>query len=318
MARKMIALTVVSAALFGGSLACESAFAAPPGPAANPVIVYLNRDGAIEVANVDGSAKTVLRTNGSNRRPTWAPGGDGTTLNPWHIVYEYTICNQLKQFTLVKTNSGGLTAGSDVDISTSFAGQACAVDISPVADRLVFGEGPTEPGFLPSSLWTMNVNGGSEFDVKDAPDGSTITWATYNSDGTKIAFAIDGPSSSSIETIDSNGANLAPVLSTGGRFLEWSPDGHFLAFSAGGGSSVEGVYILDMITPGSTPVRLVSGSGATWSADNSQLAFNATTGVSVIDISTHKITSLVKGAHHPKFRNANMGSVTPALLSASK
>lgn len=85
--------------------------------------------------------------------------------------------------------------------------------------------------------------------------------------------------------------------------MEWSPDGKYLAYSAGSESVIEGVYIKDMTTPGSAPERLVSGSGASWSPDSSKLVFNASSGVSVIDIATRKITSLVKGAHHPKFRN---------------
>lgn len=315
MASKSIAFTIFSVALAGGLVLADTVLAAPPQPVeANPVLVYLNRSGAIEVANADGSAKTVLRPNVIARRPTWDPDGTGSFTDPWYIVYEANYCIELKRFALWK-NGTGLATGPDVVIWASVPpGNRCAnaVDISPAQNKLVFGNNNDT---APSSLRTMNDDGSSvETPVYSPSDGSNITWASYSCDGSKIAFVENGPTGSdSIRIVKSDGSEppAPPRLSTGGRYLEWSPDGTRLAFSAGSGTSPEGVWILD-VEGSSGPIRLVSGVYASWSADNSQLAYTGTTGVSVIDIAPpRRITVLVKGAHHPKFRNRDQGCPKP-------
>ncbi len=307
MASKSTALTFFSAALAGGLVLADTVWAAPPSPPANPTLVYINRHFDIEVSNADGTAKTVLLPQGGLRRPSWAPGG-ACASTTCHIVYEAPIC-QLAQFDLVLV--GGVpTAQNFSDISMFMnAGSACAAEISPIGDKLVFGESNTEQP--PSSLWTMDVSGGRVVGNSDVPIYSpadletTIQWPTYSPDGKKIAFVQIGPGPdypTSIKVFDTELGVVANSWPLGGRFLEWSPDGKYLAYSDGGGSSVEGIYIKNMTDPDSSPVRLVSGTMATW-LGSSQLAFTATTGISVISISGGKITSLVKGAHHPKFRN---------------
>lgn len=193
MASKSIAFTFFSAALAGGMLLAGTAWAAPPSPAADPALVYINRDFAIEVSNANGTAKTVLLPQGGLRRPSWAPGGDCTSA-PCLIVYEAPIC-QLRQFDLVMV-AGVPTVQNNSPISTVGADSACAAEISPMGDKLVFGEGYVSTGF--SSLWTMDVVDGrvdpnTNVSIYSAPAGSKITWSTYNNDGSRIAIVEDGP-----------------------------------------------------------------------------------------------------------------------------
>lgn len=193
MASKSIAFTIFSVALAGGLMLADTAWAAPPSPPANPVLIYINRAFGIEVSNADGAAKTELIAKSSLTRPSWAPAAGGAGY-PRHVVYESPIC-QLKQLDVVLDDAGKPKAINILPLPMpSDVSGACAPEISPVGDRLVFGEGNVETGQI-SSLWTMeaDANGGGEIEVYPAPSGSVITWSTYNNDGTQIAFVENGP-----------------------------------------------------------------------------------------------------------------------------
>jgi hypothetical protein len=79
----------------------DSALAKPPGGgsggSADPRLVYINKFGHIEVANLDGSAMAAVLPppdQFAHNRPNWSPLGSGTAGNPYRIVYESpALCN---------------------------------------------------------------------------------------------------------------------------------------------------------------------------------------------------------------------------------
>ena len=314
MTRKPMVFAAFVFLLAGGTILAESVMGAPPTPvSANPVLIYKNRAFGIEVSNADGTAKTELIAKSSLARPTWAPAG-GTDY-PRHVVYESPIC-RLKQFDLVLVD--GKPVADDIsDFPTPFEGYACAPDISPNGDRLVFGTGHYGDRSL---LGTVKLDGSDPVRVYEAPLNSTITWASYSPKGTQIAFIESGPANPNggpgvdfIKIINSDGTvgsdgNLTQTVYTASsslRLVEWSPGtvanpAGTLAFSHNT-SAGEAVYMLDLASP--MAERLANGASPSWSADASQIFYVSTTGISVITLNPRKTTSLVKGGMSPKFRN---------------
>lgn len=309
MTRKLMALAFVSAVVLGGPLSAGPALAGKATVVYNPVLVYLNRSGNVEVSNADGTAPAVLVNGG--RRPTWSPRGYGTPSSPYHIVYESPL-SKLRQFDVTQANNGVPTAGPSSEITTQTADQACAADISPDGTHLVFGECSVETGV--SSLFRMDIDitthwvtPNSDVPLFDATPGAAVTWASFDPTGTKIAFIENGPAVGEDYIKIWDGSTLTPVVTPllhtinglGPRFIEWSPTpGGPLTFSGTGG-----IYTID-VAAGSQPVlRTTGGAASTWSADGTELAFSANTGIAKINLNTGKITTLVRGADHPKYRN---------------
>jgi Tol biopolymer transport system component len=144
--------------------------------------------------------------------------------------------------------------------------------------------------------------------VHTAPDNNTgITWASFNPDGTKIAFCENGVSGDALYILTladgSIGQPSGWTSSIGCSWIEWSPLGDKLAFS--------GINVYDFST-GNTIIAAQGGTPS-WSANGSKIAYQSSMtggGVAVVNSTGGNSTLIVKGAVRPKFRK-NLLSPSP-------
>jgi WD40 repeat protein len=307
MCRIPTARVVLWVALLAGMVVPELAEAGKSsGPISSPVLAYINRSGDLEVSNADGAANSVI-VPGYATRPTWRPTAP-TNQGPYRIVYESPIC-VLNALDVGVPQSGlpQLVPGSVHKLSLGSASQGCAANFSSDGSQLVFGEGYVESG--DSSIFLMDAGTGNVTGpiYTPAASGNVITWATFSPAGDQIAFVEEGPGPSyqtTIKVITKDTAGqwgnpslvVAPANGSSWRFLEWSPLGDKLAFDDGAGS-IYTARVSDGI-----PVRVTSGGTPTWSPDGASLFLSGTTGIVRVPASGGTAKSIVKGAHHPKFR----------------
>jgi hypothetical protein len=268
---------------------------------ANPAITYVTK-GTVSVSNADGSNATKLSVNGS--RPSFGPSGNGTTGNPYHIVFEPTLC---ALSTADVTIVNGVPKSSNVkSVPTPLATQACAPQWSPAGDKIVYGEAFTNQ--QPSSIWTISTDGTNETSLYDAASGNIAAWPTWNSDGSKIAFVEQGanpPYDTTIKVMDSNGQNVVEVLAEDTlyyiRYLDWARTKNTLVFQAEAANGATNIYTLDISTPGTQPQFVTTGNTPTWSPTDSFIAFVSGTSISSYEFATHRTKSLIKSATNPNW-----------------
>jgi len=321
------ALIAASVILFGGALGPTGTADAAKGGGkpgggssqSDPRLVYINnKSGAIEVANLDGSARAVvLPAAGGYVRPNWSPLGDGSESAPYRIVYELPICAPwLNVLDLVIVDGATTAKGDPSQISTG--GQpACAPEYSRDGTKLIFGEGFTEnPSTNPSSLWIMDATGlNPPIAVYDAPTDWSITYASISPNGDRIAFVESGPGpayANRITIVNTGDLSYNVVLDEsrgyGPRYLEWSPSSNELAFTSPWDSLGPGDHIfimnLDALPAGPQPLPV---SGSTWrpswcAGTLNQLVFSNHNGVSVYDFTTGQSKLVVRGGGAAKCR----------------
>lgn len=331
MANNRTLLSLLGVALLGSSLGVVPALAAGKpgtGTVPAPALLYINKSGAIEVSNADGSAAAVVVASGGIHRPNWSPAGQNDINNkdnPAKIVFERGICQLHEVDVWVENNVvKSSPAAAERVLPTAGAGiqdQACAADLN--GTMLVSGEAYTETPT--SDLFTMTRSPGGSWTTPVAIYGvpyaniineNTITWSTLSPLGDYIAFAEyqGAPANRArIKIIASNG--LGPVSTVLDNpsyipaLMEWSPQGNTLAFASSGG-----LYTMELVPPGvngewtaSPPVLLVSGGNSpTWSGTGT-IYFDNSNGISTISRTTAGAWGaaklLIRGASRPRYRN---------------
>jgi len=266
---------------------------------ANPTIAYVGAKSAINVSNSDGSSATKLSLTGT--RPSLAPGGSGTTADPWRLVYEPSTCHiSTANLVLVK---GTPTAQNITILPTPLAGQACESEWSPSGSSIVYAEGFTN--LRPSSIWTILPNGNNETDLYDGQPGNVVVWPTWKSDGSKIAFVEMGenpPYDCSIKVMDSDGLNVTTVLPPDQLYyiqgLEWARTKDMLIFSSEDSKGNDYIYTLDISVPGAVPQKVAQGKSPSFSPDDSSFIY-ATSSIFSFDLATGKTKTLIRNADSP-------------------
>jgi Tol biopolymer transport system component len=303
-------LAAVSVSLVDAFVLTGATLAAgkPGGTVSNPELVYINRSNQIEVANADGSAKTVVlpaATQYRHHNPNWSPLGDGSAGDPYRIVYESPgVCNKwLNFFDLVIQD--GIPTATNVQENVPTSGQSCAPAYSRDGGELVYADGYQEA--QSSRAYVLNTNDGNETVVYDAPPNWGVFFATFSTNGRKVAFVESlgvAPYSKRIKILDRDSGAVAEVLGPNvlqPQFLEWHPTLDVLAFNSG-----FNIYTLDIPATGSpppAPVLLIpNGAAPSWSRTGDKLAFEAQNGVAVYNFATGKITVVARGGKRPKFR----------------
>ena len=333
MANNRTLLSLLGVALLGSSLGVVPALAAGKpgtGTAPAPALLYINKSGAIEVSNADGSAAAVVVASGGIHRPNWSPESQNNINNkdnPAKIVFERGICQLHEVDVWVENNVVKSTpAAFERVLPTAGAGiqdQACAADLN--GTMLVSGESYTDtptsdlftmtriPDGTPSGTWTTPV---AIYDVPytNITNENTITWSSLSPLGDYIAFAEHqgAPANRArIKIIASNGLGpVSTVLNNSSyvpALMEWSPQGNTLAFASSGG-----LYTMELVPPvngewaKSEPVLLVSGGNSpTWSGTGT-IYFDNSNGISTISKTAGAWGAaklLIRGARRPRYRN---------------
>lgn len=322
--------------LFLSGLAAAVCIAGPaeagkPGPAPQPpapALLYINKAGAVEVSNADGSAAKVVIPAGGIHRPNWAPLNSGNINdpnNPARIVFEQPICT-LREID-VWVENGAINTGPIVSgvlaprplprADSAVQDSACAADLN--GNMLVSGEAYTETPT--SDLFTM-TRGADGWSTPTAIYGlpfanitseNTITWATYSPNGRYIAF-VESTDRRRIKIIDTiNPSSISTVLDDPNHdpaILEWSPAGNTLAFESAFGVHVMNVNFDETANSwtGTLPIKIAASAGSpTWSDSGEQIYLTASGGVSVMSklsgSTWGNLKLLVRGASRPRYRN---------------
>jgi hypothetical protein len=279
---------------------------------ADPVIAYFG----IAVVDADGSNPSTLSTGGL---PSWASSGDGTALNPYHIVFESSACHMARMDVVV---SGSHVEAANVEPlpTPALATSACDPAWSPIGDEIAFGEGsvncPNNDCPRPSSLWVIPADPARASEataIYDVPSSGSLYWPTWSPTAEYIAFVEQTPSAQfSMRIIDrGNGDSWVVVDTTQFSFIQapqWARTRNAIAF--GGvptGGSFQSIYILDLdlTLHAAGPARQVvrRAYGPTWSPDDTKLAFAAATGgIRILDLTTGKTSSVSGTGSFPDWR----------------
>jgi Tol biopolymer transport system component len=133
-----------------------------------------------------------------------------------------------------------------------------------------------------TTMFVMGFDGGQYGDVANAPS-TNVSFASFSSDGRKIAFNTAAGGVSQIFTANVDGTNKTQLTSfTNGAVRPvWSPDGTKIAFSGSNGSG--GFQIWSMNTDGTGQTNLTNdGVGGNdfpaWSPDSTKIAFQRLNG----------------------------------------
>jgi Tol biopolymer transport system component/CxxC motif-containing protein (DUF1111 family) len=133
-----------------------------------------------------------------------------------------------------------------------------------------------------NTMFVMGFDGGQYGDVANAPT-TNVSFASFSSDGRKIAFntAVSGVSQIFTANVDGTNQTQLTSLTNGALHPTWSPDGTKIAFSGSNGSG--GFQIWSMNTDGTGQTNLTNdGVGGNdfpaWSPDSTKIAFQRLNG----------------------------------------
>jgi hypothetical protein len=161
-----------------------------PPPSANPQIAFWN-GGNLQVMNADGSnVTTIYSTTSGAGRPSWAPSGEGTLTNPYHLVFEPRNDGTCPLAMIdVDTTGDAIHARNLRDFAATYV--ACAPSWSPQGDEIAYGgaqAGASPSQIGPSPLFVIPSGGGSPTALYTPPLGSYVFHSTWRADGSAIAF----------------------------------------------------------------------------------------------------------------------------------
>jgi TolB protein len=171
-------------------------------------------DGAIRIANADGSNLTAITQYEGNRSPDWSPDGQKIV-----FVSERDGNPEIYVMDADGSNQTNLTNNPWSDDNPAW---------SPDGSRIVFAsnrnDSQGEPPYY-TDLYLMDPDGDNVENLTNSPDGSEgePDWAP---DGSRIVFT--SGLLGKIMIMDSDGAN--PVGIAEGSEPKWSPDGELIAF----------------------------------------------------------------------------------------
>jgi Tol biopolymer transport system component/CxxC motif-containing protein (DUF1111 family) len=132
------------------------------------------------------------------------------------------------------------------------------------------------------TMFVMGFDGGQYGEVANKPS-TAVSFASFSSDGRKIAFNTSAGGINQIFTANVDGTNQTQLTSfaNGALHPTWSPDGTKIAFAGSNGPG--GVQIWSMNTDGTGQTNLTNdGVGGNdypaWSPDSTKIAFQRQTG----------------------------------------
>jgi Tol biopolymer transport system component len=197
--------------------------------------VYIDQDGSVYVADLDGSnAQALTETRSTGAGPTgpqWSPDGSS-------IVYQDGPEDpSMGNLFVVDVDSGQVRQITDTEGATSENLTYMSPTFDPTGTSVMFTMPTVEGGEERYDLWSVPATGGEPTLVREG-----ATFADYSPDGTQIAFVEDGGFGDLFVAPTAGGK--AQKLATGEIVVpRWSPDGTRIAFNREGV-----VYVVDVET----------------------------------------------------------------------
>jgi len=181
---------------------------------------------------------------------------------------------------------------------TSFLGGEYHPAISPGGDRVAFVRGSDEPAGSNADIWVQPI-GGDDDPIRLTTD-PLMDWSpTWSPDGNYVAFLRGFPGRSDILRIPAIGgpeqklgevffpAPISAKLLFGYTFLDWSPDGRYLAVAQGPTGDQRSPQRLEVATGDITPLLTATdrfvGSPA-YSPNGRSIAFTMSRGIGNMDV----------------------------------
>jgi Tol biopolymer transport system component/subtilisin-like proprotein convertase family protein len=202
-------------------------------------IAYSTSEGAIIVANADGSGSRILSQGGFAADPSWSP--DGTK-----IAFAHRGNSGDRQVYVINAN------GSNQLLLTNSVGNKYGPVWSPDGGRILYqnfqGSG--------AQLFVMDADGGNQIMLtSDAGFHSEFSWSP---DGSRILFVHQTNGTSTIDVMNADGSGAHTVSHNSGFDYEpeWAPDGSRIVFTGD-----DGIYVVN--ADGSHQKRYSDG----WTAD---------------------------------------------------
>src|ERR1043166_1986258 len=183
-----------------------------------PDLVFRNTGGGLSVVNQDGSGSTQILRSGAY--PEWGPGGSGTQVDPYKLVYQPAPGCGAINLAGVYLDSRGKPAVENIS-SINAAFGACWPTYSPAGDRVAFVE--ARPNNNPA-ISSIATDGSTEIVHCAPPVGSTVIDPVYSPDGSKIAFiefVMGNGSTASVKEVDMLG-NVTTLVESGSFAGVWA------------------------------------------------------------------------------------------------
>jgi hypothetical protein len=281
-----------------------------PPPQSNPQISFWN-GGNLRVMNADGSNVTTLFSIPAATRPaSWAPFGDGSAANPYHLVFD-RINDSICTLVMMDVDTiGGIVHGTNPRVLPT-PGYACAPAWSPIGDEISYGgsqEGSSPFVIGPSPLFVIPSTGGTPTALYTPPLGSYVFYSAWRSDGSAIAFTEVLNNAYALRVINRATGAVTTVVAAGTfveiAYVSWARTRDVLAFCIGRpvnknfvrlevdtirlARDVNGNYVA-----GGTPGYVTGGCASSWSPNDARLAVS---GINVFDLLTGTTQSLASGS----------------------
>ena len=281
-----------------------------PPPPADPAIAYRGGD-SIWVMNADGSNQAVVLDEAEYPgfevfgELSWSPDGASLAFGG-HYCTDGTYGIFILDITVVD----GVPQGSGFRQIVS--DEDCHICInpawSPTGDEIAVERHPNFVG--PRTIFVVSPEGGPVETIYSQPYGvGILRFATWNSDGTRLAFWEAAYSVYSIKILDRASLEVTHTLLEG-QFsapfgLDWARQGVDTLVFANEAESPTRTYTVDIDTEEVT--SLVDGNTPTWSPDNSKVAVRTMKGqrqhfVSSYDIESGELTQLARGGYGPDWK----------------
>ncbi len=257
----------------------------------------------------------IVDSDGANVRPFGIGGSTASTaLSPaWHPSGRYVAyCEMTDEGTRIILKD--LLTGKSQRIAAR-PGTNTTPAFSPDGSTLAFTSG--EEG---TDIFLVNPFTGEPAHRVTVSRGKTDSSPTFSPDGRQIAFTSDRLGHPEVYIVDTDGANVEVLTSTGfGDQLyrsnpDWSPDGRRVAFQ----SQINGVFQVMTINARDRSVQALTSEGRnedpTWAPDGRHIVFTSTRSgpkqLWVLDTETYRMRQLTRvgsarqGAWSPRLDNA--------------
>jgi Tol biopolymer transport system component len=292
----LVTIALVAAALFAGS---QTRVPKPFG-LAEPGLIAFDSDGAIVVANADGTGRRTLATGTPDLSPTFSP--DGKWIAFWarnRYVSDSTF--HLNVMTVDGTETRFMGGRFSWEVWSAHEIALPAITWAPDSRRLVYSDGRRTFVVERDKAYALDdlAAGWQSTDPIGDPNRDAMD-PQWSPDGTQIAFRSDD----GVYVMNADGMNVHRISRAAGNefaFMrpQWQPGGSLIAYYAGDPSSIGGEHDIYVASAdGATEVRLTTEPAdeffPAWSPDGTRLAFDR-----VVDGATARIVIVDQDGAHP-------------------